>query len=98
MSGDKRALKALKSIGDFTPALEKRVVVMEAVLLALCDSIGQEEMRRRVAPLGFVDRMVDVCFSSGNPDPSTALLSYFRALEGELAPLRLWNPRGQGQT
>jgi len=96
LSGDKRALKALKGIGDFVPALEKRVVVMEAVLLALCDSMGQEEVRSRVVPLCLVDRVVDVCFSRGNTDPSTALLSYFRALEGELAPLRLWNPRGQG--
>ena len=96
VSGDKRALKALKGIGDFIPALERRVVVIEAVLLALCDRIGQEEMRRRVTPLVVVDQMVDVCFSSGNPDPSTALLSYLEAIECELAPLRLWNPRGQG--
>lgn len=94
VSGDKRALKALKGIGDFVTALERRVVVIEAVLLALCDRMGQEEMRRRVAPLVVVDRMVEVCFSSGNPDPSTALWSYYQALEGELAPLRLWNPRG----
>jgi hypothetical protein len=94
LSGDKRALKALKGIGDFVPVLGGRVVAMEAVLLALCDSIGQEEIRQRVAPLAAVDRMVEVCFSSGNQDPSTALLSYYRALEGELAPLRLWNPRG----
>lgn len=94
VSGDKRALKALKGIGDFVPALERRVVVIEAVLLTLCDRIGQGEMRRRVAPLAMVDRTVDICFSSGNQDPSTALLSYYRALEGELAPLRLWNPRG----
>lgn len=95
VTGDKRALKALKGIADFVPALEGRVVVVEAVLLALCDRIGQEEMRRRMASLAIADRMVDVCFSSGNPDPSSALLSYYQALERELAPLRLWNPRGK---
>jgi len=96
LSGDKRALNALKGVDDFIPALDGRVVVMEAVLLALCDRLGQEEMRQRVAPLAAVDRMLEVCFSKGNPDPSTALMSYYRALEIELAPLKLWNPRGQG--
>jgi hypothetical protein len=96
LSGDKRALKALKDIGDFVPALEKRVVVIEAVLLALCDMIGQEEIRRRVAPLGLVDRMVAVCFSGENQNPSDALVSYFEDLKTKLAPLQLWNPRGRG--
>ncbi len=94
LSGDKRSLKALKDIGDFIPVLDGRVVVLEAVLLVLCDTIGQEEVRQRMTPLAMVDRMVDICFSSGNQDPSTALLSYYWALEGELAPLRIWNPRG----
>ena len=94
LSGDKRALRALKGIGDFIPVLNGRVVVIEAILLALCDGLGQEEVGQRMVPLAAVDRMVEVCFSSGNRDPSTALLSYFRAFEDQLAPLRLWNPRG----
>ncbi len=94
LSGDKRALIALKIIDDIITVLDGRVVILEAILLALCDRLGQEEMRRRVAPLAAVDRMVAVCFSSGNPDPSTALMSYYRALEMELAPLKLWDPRG----
>lgn len=94
LSGDKRALNALKDIGDFIPVLNGHVVVMEAILLALCDGLGQEEVGQRVVSLATVDRMVKVCFSSQNPEPSTALLSYFRASENELAPLRLWNPRG----
>lgn len=94
LSGDKRALIALKNIDDIITVLDGRVVILEAILLALCDRLGQEEMRRRVAPLAAVDRMVAVCFSSGNPDPSTALMSYYRALEMELAPLKLWDPRG----
>ncbi|MBI5317048.1 MAG: hypothetical protein HZB34_13870 [Nitrospirae bacterium] len=94
LSGDKRALIALKNIDDFITVLDGRVVILEAVLLALCDRLGQEEMRLRVAPLAAVDRMVEVCFSSGNPDPSTALMSYYRALKMELAPLKLWDPRG----
>jgi hypothetical protein len=95
-TSDKRALRALKAIEDFIPALAGHVVVLEAIMLALCDRLGHEEMRQRIAPLAVVDRMVEVCFSSGNPDPSTALLSYYRALEIELAPFELWNPRGRG--
>ena len=76
LSGDKRALNALKGIGEFVPAIEARVVTMEAVLLALCDIIGQEKMRQRVAPLIAVDQMFAVCFSQSNPSPSDAIGSY----------------------
>lgn len=96
LSGDKRALNALKGVDDFIPALDGRVVVMEAVLLALCDRIGPEEIRQRVAPLTAVDWMVAVCFSDENQNPSDALVSYFEDLKTKLAPLQLWNPRGRG--
>lgn len=96
LSGDKRALNAIKGVDDFIPALNGRVVVMEAVLLALCDRIGPEEIRQRVAPLIAVDRTVAVCFSSGNPNPLEALISYFEDIKTKLAPLQLWSPRGGG--
>ena len=96
LSGDKRALNALKGVNDFIPGLNGRVVVMEAVLLALCDRIGPEEIRQRVAPLIAVDRTVAVCFSSENPNPLEALISYFEDIKTKLAPLQLWNPRGGG--
>ncbi|GMV51833.1 MAG: hypothetical protein AMXMBFR67_33760 [Nitrospira sp.] len=94
LSGDKRALRAVKGIPDYVTALDNRVVVMEAALLALCDKIGHEEVRSRMTPLVAIDRMIAVCFSSGNPDPSTALMSYYQAIKNEVAPLILWNPRG----
>lgn len=94
LSGDKRALKALKETADFVPALEGHVITLEAVLLALCDRIGQEAIRQRVAPLMTMDRMVAICFSGDNPNPSDALGSYFRDLQAALVPLQLWNARG----
>lgn len=94
LSGDKRALRAVKGIPNYVTALENRAVVMEAALLALCDKIGHEEVRSRLTPLVAIDGMIAVCFSSGNPDPSTALMSYYQALKEEVAPLILWNPRG----
>jgi hypothetical protein len=94
LSGDKRALKALKEVNDFIPALEGRVVTMEAVLLALCARMGHDQVRQKVSSLIGLDRMVAICFSDGNPSPSDALGSYFRELQDNLSPLRLWNPRG----
>lgn len=61
VSGDKRALKALKEIKEFVPALQGRVITLEAVLLTLCDTIGQDHMRQRVLPLIGLDRMIAVC-------------------------------------
>ena len=95
-SDDKRALRALKGIQDFIPALAGHVVVLEAIMLGLCDRLGHEEIRQRIAPLAVVDRMVEICFSNENQDPSNALWSYYRALEIELEPLKLWHPRGLG--
>ena len=94
VSGDKRALKALKGINEFVSALQCRVVTLEALSLALCDSMGQDHVRQRVLPLIHMDRMIAVCFSPDNPSPTDALSSYFRDLQATLAPLQLWNPRG----
>lgn len=94
VSGDKRALKALKDINEFVPALHGRVITLEAVLLTLCDTMGQDHMRQRVLPLIGLDRMIAVCFASDNPSPTDALSSYYRNLQATLTPLQLWNPRG----
>lgn len=93
MTGDKRALRALRSVAGFPHALAGRIVVLEAILLALCTDLGDDEVRRRVQPLVTLDKTVQVCFSEGNPDPSEALLSYYGSLVEEMKPLVLWNPR-----
>lgn len=92
ISGDKRALRALKEINGYPKALAGRIMVLEAVLLALCDRLGPDVVRGRVQPLLTSDRVVQVCFSTGNPDPQAALLSYYRDLVAELDPLVLWDP------
>jgi hypothetical protein len=98
ISGDKRALGALKDVEEFVGALAGRIVVMEAMLLALCDRLGTEKVRRRVEPVMAVDTVVRVCFSSGNPNPAEALLSYYRDAVAAVAPLVLWEPpRGGGK-
>ncbi len=98
VSGDKRALRALKNVEGFADALVGRIVVLEAVLLALCVRLGHEEVRRHIAPLASSDKMIEVCFSRANPDPPEALLSYYSSLAADVEPLVLWDPRIEGVT
>ncbi|MBI2571908.1 MAG: hypothetical protein HYV63_33270 [Candidatus Schekmanbacteria bacterium] len=96
VSGDKRALRALKDVEGFAGALAGRIVVLEAVLVALCDHLGADAVRDRIAPLAAADKMVQVCFSIGNPSPREALISYYQSLAAELDPLVLWDARAGG--
>jgi hypothetical protein len=96
VSGDKRSLRALKGVDRFVSALNGRIVVLEAVLIALCDRLGVEAVRARIGALAAADTMVRVCFSRENPNPREALVSYYESLAAELAPLVLWEPRSDG--
>lgn len=92
VSGDKRALRALKEVDDLPHRLAGRIVVLEALLIALCEDLGPAEVRRRVQPLMALDRMVRFCFSTPGGDPREGLRSYFESLATEVAPIVLWNP------
>ncbi len=92
ITGDKRALRSLRSIPSFADALAGRIVVLDALLIALCDHLGVEELRRRIPALAAADKTAKVCFSVGNADPRGALLSYHGSLIVELDPLQLWAP------
>jgi hypothetical protein len=97
ISGDKRSLRALKGVEAFADALAGRIVVIEAILLVLCDQLGQETVRRQVAPLVASDNVVRICFSDDNSDPREGLLSYYTALAADVEPLVLWNPQARGE-
>lgn len=92
ITGDLRALGAVKSVDGFSDALAGRVVVPEALLLGLCSPLSLDSLRASLEPLRGKDRMLDVCFSPENRDPKKALRSYLRARRSELAPLVLWDP------
>ena len=92
ITGDKSSLRALKNIDGYPEALAGRIVVLEAILLALCDRLGHAEVRRRLCFLIPNDKTLQVCFSAGNPDPRSALESCYRDLVSEVSPLRLWVP------
>jgi len=97
ISGDIRALKALRNVARFPEALESRVVLLEAILLALCWRLGQEQVMRRIEPVRESDALLRVCFSPGNSSPEECLASYFRARRTELAPLVPWDPSPEGK-
>jgi hypothetical protein len=93
LSNDKRALRAVKDVEGFPAALAGHIAVLEAVMLALCDRFGPEDMRRRVAPLCALDKTVEICFSPGTADPREGLRSYYGSLAIEVRPLILWDPQ-----
>lgn len=97
VSGDKRALRALKCIESFVNALDGRIVVLDALLIALCDHLGTEQVRSRIPAMAAADKTLKVCFSAGNDDPRGALLSYQDSLMADLNPLKLWSPRPGGE-
>jgi len=92
LSGDKRALRAVRTVQGAPEALSGLMVTLEAVLIALHDSIGADALRTRVGPLRAFDTTVGICFSDGTPDPRAALWSYYNSLASEVAPLTLWRP------
>lgn len=93
LSGDLRALRALKRLDRFPEALSGRIVLVEAVLLALCGELGAAAVRDRVEPVRQTDTVIRVCFSPGVQDPEQGLRSYLRNRKSELAPLVLWDAR-----
>jgi hypothetical protein len=96
LTGDKRALKAVKDISGFPAALEGRIIVVEAVLIALCNHFGTDRIRRHLQPLTGTDQMIKICFSNPGSDPLECLRSYFSNLSDEAAPLVLWDPWSRG--
>ena len=95
ITGDKRALRALRNIEDFAQLLSGRIVVIEALLVALCDLYGSDKMRQCTREMATHDMVVRVCFSSADIDPVVGLMSYYSQLQLELNPFVLWNPRSQ---
>jgi hypothetical protein len=87
VTGDKRALQALKDIAEYREAIAGRIIALEALLLALCDRLGPGEVRRRLDPVIASDMTVKVCFSPENRNPREALNSYYLDLVAKVRPL-----------
>ena len=89
LTHDKRALRAVANVPDVATELSGRVIVLEAVLLSLCESFGDGFVATAVEPLHDFDTMVKVCFS-GKSTPKEGLASYYNTLADEVRPLALW--------
>jgi hypothetical protein len=97
ITGDKRSLQALKNIDKYTDAMAGRIVVLEALLLALFNRIGPDELRIGVGRIIESDRMLKICFSPDNSDLPQGMESYFRDTVNSVHPLILWDPQvGEG--
>ena len=92
ITGDKRSLRALKNVERVSDALSGRIIVLESVLLELCETLGQEEVRQRIQGLRQFDNVVRICFSEHNHDPAVCLMLYLHRLAEEVRPLALWQP------
>ena len=92
MTGDKRALNSLKQVPLALNALSGRIVVFEAILIALCNLLGTEVVRERIQRVSSLDTVVQVCFSVGNQHPTRGLVSYLNDLARDVLPLTLWDP------
>ena len=93
MSGDKRALLAVSKVNEVVPMLAGKLVCLEAILLALCKSLGVDRVRAAVAPHRHIDKVFQICFSEGGT-PVECLGSYMRDLQESVKPLVLWSPDG----
>jgi len=101
VTGDKRSVLAAAKLDGIADALNGRIAPMEAVLLAFCKQHGRDRVRAALQPLVVADdrkdKMVRVCFSDGNPDPESALRSYYNDLRRNVAPLVLWGMQHEGE-
>jgi hypothetical protein len=92
LTGDKRALRALSGVTHVHEAMAGRVACLEAVLVALCEKLGEEPVRRAVQPLLSLDTTVRICFSSDSTSPTIGLRSYLQDVKRQAHPLSLWDP------
>ena len=92
ITGDKRGLGGVKDIPEYVESLDGQVVVLEAVLAALCIRLGVDAVRTRIRPLMEIDVATRICFSDLDSSPLIGLFSYYNDLVDDLAPLNLWSP------
>ena len=96
LTSDKRGIRGIKDISGYAKALDGRIVVLEAILIELCEQIGLDVVRSRICPLMNLDTAVRLSFSNSNSCPLVGLMSFYRSLAFEVNPLRLWRPPSHG--
>ena len=96
LTNDKRGIRGIKDISRYAKALDGRIVVLEAILIELCERIGLDVVRSRIRPLMNLDTAVRLSFSDAKSSPLVGLMSFYRSLAFEVSPLGLWQPPSPG--
>ena len=92
MTGDKRAVVALKDVVPCRDRLNGRIVTLEAILIHLLDTLSEARLRCHLEPIRHLDVMLSICLNPDNADPFGCLRSYFHGTVHEAQPLVLWHP------
>ena len=92
LTGDKRAVVALKDVVPHRDRLKGRIVTLEAILIHLLDELSEERLRHDLGPVRHLDGMLRVCLNPENTDLLGCLRSYFLRTVNDAEPLVLWHP------
>ena len=92
VSGDKRCLASLSGIPDLHRRLDRRIAIIEGVLLELCARRDPEEMRDSVRLVRPYDTTIDICVLPNGFLSVEGLQSYYCDAASTASPLRLWTP------
>ena len=98
LTGDKRALRAVKDIPFYAEALDGNgSLFWKQSWLNFAYRLGVDAIRSRILPLMERDIAINICFSASNSSPVAGLLSYYENLAVNVEPLNLWRPSCPGR-
>ena len=92
LTGDKRAVVALKDVAPHRDRLNGRIVTLEAILIHLLDTLCEARLRCDLEPVRHLDGMLRLCLNPENADLFGCLRSYFLGTVNDVQPLVLWHP------
>lgn len=92
ITGDKRALLALKNVKGIAALLNNRIVTLEAILLALCNTYSATTIHSNITPHVSIDKVFRICFPTSTIDPTPCLHSYYSDISNAVLPIHLWEP------
>lgn len=98
MTGDKRALVALKDVLPHRDRLNGRIVTLEAILIHLLDTLCEARLRCDLEPVRHLDGILRLCLNPENADLFGCLRSYFLGTVNDVQPLVLWHPASLNRT
>jgi len=94
-TADKRAMRAVPSVPGLVTAMAGKLVAIEHVCLALCETWGVGEIKRCFQPTLAFDKQLQSCFSCDTEAAvREGLRSYARSYEAEIGASMFWRSLG----